>query len=140
MTAILNEVTHMEHPTIKYIKYLTWLTAGITTVCPRYIINYTSFKRSITNIIPNTIVFNFSIDPDDQDIEINVQINLDTGVADILYDNDTTIAVFITGDDISVIFEHINLKFRDAVIGNYIVYNITNQQRKKLDKFVSKFK
>jgi len=139
MTAIIYAVTDIEHPVTKYIRYLSMLTAGITTVCPRYTINYTSFRNSINGVIPNVIIFNFILDPDDQDIEVNIQIDMLTKTAEILYDHDTTTAVFITDDDVSVIFEHINLKFRDSVIGDYVVCSITEKQRKKLDKLVRSF-
>jgi len=139
MTAITYAVTDLEHPVTKYIQYLSMLTASIASVCPRYTINYTSFRNSINGVIPNVIIFNFILDPDDQDIEVNVKINMLSKTADILYDHDTTTTVFVADDDVTNIFEHLKLQFQDAVIGNYLVCNVTEKQRRELDKVVKTF-
>ena len=139
MTAIAYPVTHPEHPVTKYIQYLNLLTAGITTVCQQYTINYTSFRNSINNVIPNTVIFNFILDPDGRDVEVNVKIDLTSHIAEVLYDHDTTTAVFITDDDVSTIFHLLKTLFRDGVVGDYVVLNVTKKQQDQLDKLISSF-
>lgn len=139
MTAITHKVTDMQHPITKYIHYLWMLTAGITTVCQRYTVNHTSYKHSINGVIPNIVMYNFILDPDDRDVEVNIKIDLTTHVADVLYDHDTTTSVFVNDDDLSGIFQHLNNMFQDPTIGNFTVCGVTQKQREKLEKLVLSF-
>lgn len=136
-TAIIFSITDMQHPVTKYMHYLNALTLGISTVCPRYTINHSSFKNSINSVIPNDIVFNFILDPDDRDIEVNVRIH--TNCAEITYDHDMVTSVYITDDDVSPIFDFVSSQFDEPIVGDFVVRGVTDKQRIELEKLVNTF-